>query len=147
VTARVARPTSVVFPCERNIVDVTSLERSVHLIIAQPLPLASVMASAARAQGRRDGVETPPLPDFALVARSHHTLSTELAKCQNIPSLDNGAAILQAIQRLERRFDTMEMRLKAVLVEASLFISLRSVDLADCYMCSSQRFEQRRQAM
>jgi hypothetical protein len=71
-------------------------------------------ASAPRAQ-RRDGLETPTLPDFTLIAQSHRTLSTELAKCQNIPSLDNGTAILQAIQRLERKFDSVEMRLKAVL--------------------------------
>ena len=64
------------------------------------------------------------MPDFNLVARSHHTLSTELAKCQNIPSLDNGVAILEAIRDLGRKFDMVTVHLKAVLVESLLFIFL-----------------------
>lgn len=66
------------------------------------------------------------LPDFNLNAQSHRDLSTELAKCQNIPTMENGAAILRAIEDLGQRFDRMESRLKAVCVPASLFLLMRA---------------------
>jgi hypothetical protein len=67
---------------------------------------------AARAQGGAG--QAPALSDFGLIAQSHRDLSTELAKCQNIPAIDNGVAILQAIRELGRRFDGIELRLIAV---------------------------------
>lgn len=40
---------------------------SVHILTTEPITLVYVMtASAARAQGGRDGIEIPAMPDFAL---------------------------------------------------------------------------------
>lgn len=50
--------------------------------------------------------DVPAMPDFAAMAQSHQTLSSELGKFQNLPAVDNGLAIIQAINNLAARFDT-----------------------------------------
>jgi len=66
------------------------------------------------AQAERGVTPALDLPDFNLIANSHHELAAELSKCANIPAMTNGDAILRAIQALNQRFDRLESRLKAV---------------------------------
>ncbi|KAH8799481.1 hypothetical protein F5884DRAFT_129313 [Xylogone sp. PMI_703] len=80
------------------------------------------MSAAVPTQGQpRRGTALPTIPNFDLIAQSYQTLSTELAKCQHLPAIDNSVSILQAIQelgrginRIDERIERMEMRLKAV---------------------------------
>ena len=48
-----------------------------------------------------------PQPDFALIA-------SEFGKCANIPAVQQGDAILQALRGLEGRFDRMNERLDRI---------------------------------
>lgn len=52
-------------------------------------------------------------PDFNLIQQCHLDLASELNKCRNIPSLDQGAAILNEIRLLREDVNKMRARLSA----------------------------------
>ena len=105
------------FPTRGGIVDVLSFLRSSSSYLSYTADNPCICHGCfwcASSQRGCNRVETPAMPVFALVARSHHTLSTELAKCQNNPSVDNGVAILEAIRDLKRKFDMVTVRMRAM---------------------------------
>ena len=51
-----------------------------------------------------------PQPDLALISQCHHQLSEEPNKYQNLPALDNGNAIILALDRLDRKLDEFTER-------------------------------------
>jgi hypothetical protein len=52
-----------------------------------------------------------PQPDFALMANEVALVAGELRKCANIPAVQQGDAILQALRGLDARFDRIDTRL------------------------------------
>ena len=52
------------------------------------------------------------LPDFEVISRSHADLSRELGRCGNLPTLQEGTLILQAIREMREEMRGMreEMR-------------------------------------
>ncbi len=55
-----------------------------------------------------------PQPDFDVVSRCFQTASTELAKCPNLPSLQQGDAILHTLQNIQGQLNTMNTRLNGI---------------------------------
>jgi hypothetical protein len=65
--------------------------------------------------------EVLPQPDFEVMAssltdapRAHATLAIHMGRLRHVPALDNGALILAALGRLDRRFDLVERRLEGI---------------------------------
>ena len=54
----------------------------------------------------------PVLPDFEAISRSHADLSRELGRCGNLPTLQEGNLILQALREMQEEMRGMreEMR-------------------------------------
>jgi len=63
-------------------------------------------------------------PDFDRIQQCHLDLASELNKCRNIPSLDQGAAILQEIRLLRQDVTRIHARLSAAFVLISISISI-----------------------
>lgn len=55
-------------------------------------------------------------PDFNRIQQCHLDLASELNKCRNIPSLDQGAAILNEIRLLREDVNKIHARLSAAYV-------------------------------
>jgi len=56
----------------------------------------------------------PPQPDFNLISHHFSAAAAELQKCPNIPALQQGDAILQALQRITGRLDTIDGHLRTI---------------------------------
>ena len=50
-------------------------------------------------------------PNFIHISQALHTAAEEFIKCPNIPALQQGAEILQALNGLTRRLETMEQNM------------------------------------
>lgn len=68
-----------------------------------------------------DNMDLPaaqPQPNFQLMAECHQTLSTQLQRCENLPTIVGAQDILSAINQLQvqinQKFDRMEARLSAL---------------------------------
>ena len=50
-------------------------------------------------------------PNFIHISQALHTAADEFVNCPNIPALQQGAEILQALNGLTRRLETMEQNM------------------------------------
>ncbi|KAL9026795.1 MAG: hypothetical protein Q9196_004595 [Gyalolechia fulgens] len=56
----------------------------------------------------------PVLPDFEVIATSHADLSRELGRCVNLPTLQEGNLILQAIREVQEGMRAMREEMRAM---------------------------------
>ena len=54
----------------------------------------------------------PILPDFEAISRSHADLSRELGRCRNLPNLQEGNLILQALREIQEEMRGMREEIR-----------------------------------
>ena len=54
----------------------------------------------------------PVLPDFEAISRSHADLSRELGRCGNLPTLQEGNLILQALREMQEEMRGMREEIR-----------------------------------
>ena len=54
----------------------------------------------------------PVFPDFEAISRSHADLSRELGRCGNLPTLQEGNLILQALREMQEEMRGMREEIR-----------------------------------
>ena len=59
-------------------------------------------------------VAQPVLPDFEAISWSHADLSRELGRCGNLPTLQEGNLILQALREMQEEMRGMQEEMRGM---------------------------------
>ncbi|KAK5117648.1 hypothetical protein LTR62_005071 [Meristemomyces frigidus] len=58
---------------------------------------------------------TPDLqPDFELMAQASTTMAEQFTRCRNLPALDQGVAIVEAMRNMQQQMQTMQQQMQTM---------------------------------
>ncbi|TKA70057.1 hypothetical protein B0A55_06248 [Friedmanniomyces simplex] len=66
------------------------------------------------------------LPDFEQIQQAHTVLANNFARLAHLPAVDQGAAIMGRLERMEQRMERMELRMEQMLQQMQQMLGMEA---------------------